>query len=57
MNRQENHELKERFFIGHDEVPYVIFMSKSRIYVYHNNEWALDHLVDFAIDQYHMAEK
>lgn len=57
INRRENLELKERFGIGHDEVPYIIYMRKGRIYVYHNTEWTLDHLVDFAIDHYPKAER
>jgi hypothetical protein len=49
--------LHNRFEIGHDDVPYIIFMRKQRIYVYHNNDWNLDALVDFAIDHYPKAER
>ena len=32
-------------------------MRKQRIYVYHNTDWNLDILVDFAIDHYPKAER
>jgi hypothetical protein len=32
-------------------------MRQSRIYIYHNNDWSVDSLVDFAIDHYPHAEK
>lgn len=32
-------------------------MRKQRIYVYHNTDWSLDTLVDFAIDHYPKAER
>lgn len=57
MSRPHNEKLQERFYIGHNEVPYVIYMRKSRIYIYHNNDWNVDSLVDFAIDHYPRAEQ
>lgn len=47
--------MQERFYIGHLEVPYVLFLRKSRIYVYHNEKWDVDSLVEFATEHYHKA--
>lgn len=38
-------------------MPYVVFMRKNRIYVYHNNDWDVESLVNFAVDHYPIAEK
>lgn len=32
-------------------------MKKGRIYVYHNTDWFVDSLVDFAIEHYHKSTK
>lgn len=57
VNRRENRELRERFNIAHDEVPYVLLMVKGRIYVYDNEDWSIDGLVEFAIEHYPKAER
>lgn len=32
-------------------------MRKNRIYVYHNNDWDVDSLVNFAVEHHLTAEK
>ena len=36
-------------------MPYVLFMRKGRIYVYHGTDWSVDTLVEWSIDHYHKA--
>lgn len=35
----------------------MVYMRKGRIYIYHNTDWGIDSLVDFAIDHYPKAER
>jgi len=41
----------------YDEVPTVILVSKGRYYKYHKDEYDEESLMDFAIDNHHLAER
>ena len=56
-SRAENYVVRSRFSVMHDEVPTIILISRGRYYKYHSEDFDEESLMEFAIDNHHLAEK